>query len=265
MQPVLLILLGWMLLRSATAMEAALDACRLFVSSVLPGLLPYMTFSLMLSSRAGEKLPDWALMLLGWCGGSPTGARLLAQQGRKDKRLAVRCATMSPMFLSGTMGQWLNSSAAGVCVLVAVTGGGWLTGLLVRGNGEGRASAVQPLSFGQAVSAAAQTLLTVCGIMAVLRVLAALLAELFPALALPIYTLLEVTTGAQLLARLPLPLPLRTALTAGAAGLGGAAVLLQNRACYPPGLFRPAEQLLYQIIHGLISFVLALGLMLLWP
>lgn len=265
MQALLLALLGWMLLRSATAMDAALAACRLFVSSVLPGLLPYMTFSLMLSSRAGGRLPDWSLMLLGWCGGSPTGARLLAQQARRDKRLAVRCATMSPMFLLGTLGQWLKSPTAGVCVLIAVTGGGWLTGLLVQGGNEGKPNNTEPLPFGQAVASAAQTLLTVCGIMAVLRVLAALLAELLPALALPIYTLLEVTTGAQLLAQLPFPLPLRAALVAGAAGTGGAAVLLQNRACYPPGLFSLPEQLLYQALHGVISFVLALGLMLLWP
>lgn len=265
MPALLLAMMGWILLRSATAMEAALAACRLFVFSVMPGLLPYMVLSLMLASRVGGRMPGWAVMLLGWCGGSPTGARLLAQQNRRDKRLALRCATMSPMFLLGTLGGWLNSTAAGVCVLAAVLAGGWLTGLLVQGGNAGQASPVQPMGLGQTVAAAAQTLLTVCGIMAVLCVLAALLAELLPGLALPIYTLLEVTTGVHMLAQLPLPLPLRTALAAGATGMGGASVLLQNRACYPPGLLSLAEQLLFQALHGLISFILALGLMLLWP
>lgn len=265
MPVLLLVLMAWILLRATTAMEAALAACRLFVSSVMPGLLPYMVLSLMLSSRIGGRMPGWAVMLLGWCGGSPTGARLLAQQNRRDKRLALRCATMSPMFLLGTLGTWLSSTAAGVCVLASVLIGGWLTGLMVPGGNESQGAPAQPLSFGQAVTAAAQTLLTVCGIMAVLRVLAALLADLLPGLSLPIYTLLEVTTGVHMLAQLPLPLPLRTALVAGATGVGGAAVMLQNQACYPPGLMNPAEQLLYQLLHGLISFGLALGVMLLWP
>lgn len=265
MPALLLGLMGWILLRSSTAMGAALAACRLFVSSVMPGLLPYMALSLMLASRVDGRMPDWALMLLGWCGGSPTGARLLAQQDRRDKRLALRCATMSPMFLLGTLSNWLNSTPAGVCILASVLAGGWLTGLLVQGSHEGHRSPALLLGFGQAVAAAAQTLLTVCGIMAVLRVLAALLEELLPGLALPIYTLLEVTTGVHMLAQIPFPLPLRTALAAGATGMGGAAVLLQNRACYPPGLFSLWEQILYQALHGLLSFVLALGLMLLWP
>lgn len=264
--PVLLsLLMCWLLLRSATAMAAAGAACRLFVQSVLPGLLPYMVLALMLLSRVPGPMPGWLLTLLGWCGGSPTGARLLGQQHRRDKRLAVRCATMSPMFLLGTLGAWLNSAAAGVCLLVSVVAGGWLAGMLARPGAPGQPVPGEPMSLGQAVSAAAQTLLMVCGTMAVLRVVLALAAELLPGLALPMAVFLEATTAASLLARLPIPLPLRTALMAGAAGFGGLAVLLQNRACYPPGLMGLPEQLLYQALHGLVSFALALGLMLLLP
>ena len=66
-----------------------------------------------------------------------------------------------------------------------------------------------------------------------------------------------------LTARLPLPLPLRTALAAGATGMGGMAVLLQNRALYPRGLVSLGEQVLWQVLHGAASFLLAMGLMLL--
>ena len=99
------------------------------------------------------------------------------------------------------------------------------------------------------------------------RVLAALAGEAtgraLPCMTLPLTTLLEVTTGTYQIASLPLPLPLRTALAAGATGMGGMAVLLQNRACYPKGLVSLGEQALWQALHGAASFLLALGLMLL--
>ena len=85
----LVLLMGWMLLRSGVTMDAASAACRLFVQSVLPGLFPYMVLSLMLVSRMGAAMPRWLLVLLGWCGGSPTGARLLALSPAPDKRTAV--------------------------------------------------------------------------------------------------------------------------------------------------------------------------------
>ena len=106
-------------------------------------------------------------------------------------------------------------------------------------------------------------MLLVCGTMVMLRVFAALAAEGFPRFALPLVTLLEVTTGAAEIAALPLPLPLRTAIIAGATGFGGAASVMQNRALYPAGLFSLPEQLLWQALHGALSFLLALGAMLL--
>ena len=105
-------MMALLLLRAPETMAAAEAACALFVRSVMPGLFPYLTLSQMLVSRCGRDMQPGMLMLLGWCGGSPTGARLLAMQGsrphREQKALAVSCATMSPMFLLGTIGSWLN-------------------------------------------------------------------------------------------------------------------------------------------------------------
>lgn len=256
-------MLVWLLVRSAVAAQAARDACQLFAQCVLPTLLPYMVLSQLLASRIPGPMPGWLVVLLGWCGGSPTGARLLMQQNRRDKRLAVSCATMSPMFLVGTLGSWLNSTAAGVCILVAVTVGGWLTGRLVEGSGEPQTADAAPLTLGQGIASAAQSMLVICGSMVVFRVVLVLAAELLPVLELPLAVALEATTATQLLSQMPLPLPLRTGLMAGTAGFGGGALLLQNRACYPPGTLRLPEQVLWQAVHGAISFVLALGLMLL--
>ena len=267
MRLLLLLLMGWMLLRPALAMEAAAEACALFVRSVLPGLFPYMTLSLMLVSRLGAAMPRWLVVAVGWCGGSPTGARLMALRHWRDKRAAVMCATMSPMFLLGTVGGWLQSPGAGACILFSVVAGGYLAGLTAPPSPMREAPPPAPLSLGEAVTAAAHTMLMVCGTMVMLRTLAALATSvtdaLCPALTLPLTTLLEVTTGTGTLALLPLPLALRTALIAGAAGFGGAAILMQNRAACP-GVMPLWEQVLRQAAHGVISFCLALGAMLLW-
>lgn len=266
-------LMGCLLLRSGTTMDAASAACRLFVTAVLPGLMPYMVLSLMLVSRVKRMSPT-LVMLLGWGGGSPTGARLLPMcaglSRREQVRIAVSCATMSPMFLLGTVGGWLGSSTTGVVCLISVIAGGWIAGLLAgactgratNGRPYGAQTSLQPLSFGAAVEQSARTMLLVCGTMVMLRVFAALAAEALPsAVILPVTTLLEVTTGASEIARLPLPLSLRTALIAGATGFGGMAIILQNRAVYPPAFLPLGAQIIWQALHGIISFLIALGAM----
>lgn len=276
MPVILAALMLCLLLRAEAAMSAASAACRLFVTAVLPGLFPYMTLSLMLTSRLSNRMSPALLTLLGWGGGSPTGAKLLGlcpdMTRRHRIRLAVSCATMSPMFLLGTIGGWLQSAAAGLTVLGSVLLGGLGTGLLAGCFVRDRATCPAfapadtqpPLSFGEAVEAAARTMLLVCGTMVMLRVFAGLAAQLLPSAALPLVTLLEVTAGAQQIAGLPLPLPLRTALIAGATGFGGMAVLLQNRAVYAKGFLPLSLQLLWQGVHGALSFVFALGTMLLF-
>lgn len=260
-----------MLLSPAAVMDAASAACRLFVTSVMPGLFPYMVLSLLLVSRMPGDMPPFLITLLGWCGGSPTGARLLAlrpgMEKRQQRRMALACATMSPMFLLGTVGGWLDSPAAGAAVLLSVILGGYLTGALAGGGRSAPAAesapAPAPLSFGQAVEQAARTMLLVCGTMVMLRVAADLAARALPAFSLPLTTLLEVTTGASVIADLPLPLPLRTGIIAGCTGFGGLAVIMQNRALYPAGMLSLPQQIFWQAVHGVISFLLALGVMLL--
>lgn len=264
-----------LLLRAETTMAAASAACRLFATSVMPGLFPYMVLSLMVVSRM-KRISPMLIMLMGWCSGSPTGARLLqlfpelTQQQRA--RLAVSTATMSPMFLMGTVGGWLHSPLAGMVCLVSVIVGGWLAGCIAGAfthpsNPESRMPdsefrSPSPLSFGDAVEQSARTMLLVCGTMVMLRVFAALAGELLPsALVLPLTTLLEVTTGASAIAALPLPLPWRTALIAGATGFGGMAIVMQNRAVMNSEGMSLGRQILWQAVHGGISFLIALGWM----
>lgn len=266
----LLLLLVFLLCQAPVAMDAARSSCLLFARAVLPGLYPYLMLALMLVTRLPSPLPGWALLLCGWCGGSPTGARLLAASPglapARRRRLAVQCATMSPMFLLGTVGAWLNSPAAGRCALFGVLAGGYLAGLCVNAPKENAAPTAalppKPITFGTAVENAARTMLLVCGTMCVLRVFAALLTAplgRWPTLCLLINTLLEVTCGVESLCALPLPLALRAALAAGAAGFGGASLLLQNRAVLPDGVISLPLQIGTQLLHGALSFLLTLG------
>ena len=259
-----------LLLHTSLVMDAASAACRLFVTAVLPGLFPYMVLSQMLVSRV-KRLSPALVLLLGWGGGSPTGAKLASMGDfppRTQTRLMLSAATMSPMFLLGTAGGWLGSPLAGAVCLGSAIVSGWITGTIAAAfvhtsNSEFRIpnSEFAPLSFGAAVESSARTMLLVCGTMVMLRVFAALAGEVLPPVAvLPVTTLLEVTTGAAAIAELPLPLPWRTALLAGATSFGGLAILMQNRAV-SGGVMPLHQQLFWQALHGGLGFIIALGVM----
>ena len=262
-----------MLFHAPLVISTASAACRLFVTAVLPGLFPYMVLSQMLVSRM-KRLSPTLVMLLGWGGGSPTGARLVCMGDFPPQvrtRLMLTCATMSPMFLLGTVGGWLGSPLAGAVCLGSSIVSGWVLGwVAIRRDplSHPQADASSPqggafgcLTFGAAVESAARTMLLICGTMVMLRVFAALSAEVLPGWAvLPVTTLLEVTTGAAAIAELPLPLMWRTALLAGATGFGGMAILMQNRAV-AQGLLPLGWQIFWQAVHGGMAFVMALGIM----
>mgnify|MGYP005767348789 FL=1 len=268
---------GAMLLRPEVSLQAAADACALFARSVLPGLYPYMILLLVALDRLPAQAPYPLLVALGWGAGSPCGAKICAaRQGRMDpralRRLTVCCGTMSPMFLYGTLGQWLQSPRAGLCILLAVLAGGLTASASLPGGGESRQpssafSQAAPISLGAAVEKASITLLTVCGCMVLGNVLSALLPALLPGLPqgarLGIACLAEVTTGSRALALLPLPLELRVALLSGETGFGALAILLQNRALGPRGLMPLWAQLGFQLLHGLLSALVGYGLALL--
>lgn len=268
---------GAMLLRPEVSLQAAADACALFARSVLPGLYPYMILLLVALDRLPAQAPYPLLVALGWGAGSPCGAKVCAaRQGRMDpralRRLTVCCGTMSPMFLYGTLGQWLQSPRAGLCILLAVLAGGLAASAALPGGGESRQpssafSQAAPMSLGAAVEKASITLLTVCGCMVLGNVLSTLLPALLPGLPqgarLGIACLAEVTTGSRALALLPLPLELRVALLSGETGFGALAILLQNRALGPRGLMPLWAQLGFQLLHGLLSALVGYGLALL--
>lgn len=271
----LIVCAALLLVQPAITIHAASDACTLFAQSVLPGLYPYMILLLLLLDRLPASAPYPALVALGWGAGSPCGAKICtARQAklspRRLRRLYVCCGTMSPMFLYGTLGQWLHSPLAGLCILLAVLAGGLTASALVTGRKDAPPPSIaQPLAapaltLGTAVEKASVTLLTVCGCMVLGNVFASLFSHFFQALPqgiqLGVSCLLEVTTASRALVALPLPLPLRVALLSGETGFGALAILMQNRALGPTGLMSFPCQLGCQLLHGLISALIGYGL-----
>ena len=115
-------LLGGLMASPRVGAAAVLNGLTAFTQGVLPFLFPFSCLAQLLA--CGRRAPLWALRLTGMLGGSPTGARLLAEVG--DERAARRSAMMtggvSPMFFAGTLALWLDSRADGTILLASHLG-----------------------------------------------------------------------------------------------------------------------------------------------
>lgn len=253
-----------MLIFPAVTMDAAAQACRLFAGSVLPGLFPYMVVSSMLLRRMKPPLPALLILLMGWGGGSPAGAKLIHAAGgltsRQKSRLLIACSALSPMFFLGTLAKWLASPVCGGIALFSVLTSGCLAAAFA-GKGLPTLPAKQEnhrsLSLQEAVESSARTMLLVCGMTVFFRVCAALLITAFPQGRGVILPVMEVTAAVEYVCQLPLPPGWKTALVSGVAGFGGCSLMMQNRSLCP--VMSLPQQILCQVLHGAIAFVLALG------
>ena len=85
------------------AAEAAREACGLWANKVMPALFPYLVASQLLAACFSSGL---LLIPLSMLGGSPAGARLISLSrvnGQKAQRLSALCATVSPLYIVGTL------------------------------------------------------------------------------------------------------------------------------------------------------------------
>lgn len=253
-------LCGAMLAFPQQAAQAALDALTLWARSVAPVLFPFMLCAVMISSRI--RAGGAQLTALAWLCGSPGGARLitpLAPQGARALRCAAMTGTMSPLFLVGTVGAWLQSGAAGWRVLGCHLGGAWLAGLCF-GRGKEPPAAPAPVPLGRAMTDCATALLSVAGCMALGSVAAAMGACALPRLpagaAVALRCALEVTGGVHALAETALPL--RVPLICAAVSFGGLSILLQNAAYWRTCGVSLGRLALLRLLHAAIAFCLCL-------
>ena len=172
-------LLGGLMASPRAGAAAVLNGLTAFTQGVLPFLFPFSCLAQLLA--CGRRAPLWALRLTGMLGGSPTGARLLAEVG--DERAARRSAMMtggvSPMFFAGTLALWLDSRAAGTILLASHLGALALGGLLLP-RGQARDIQTPEVSLPQAVAQSALAMLSVGGCIAMGALAAALAGAFLP-------------------------------------------------------------------------------------
>ncbi len=265
------LLLACMVLFPAAAAGAALHGFKIWATSVLPALFPYLVCCQLLAATGAP------LTLLALLGGSPTGAKLIALRRAsgglsraRAERLACLTGTVSPMFLLSTLPLWMDAPRAGWPLLLAHWGGALLTGGLfapfLRDEAQGAKKAapiVKPsarpvrLSFGEAVTGAAQASLAVGGCIAVCTVAAKLLPCALPGLgALPaaiLHAALEMAGGSAALASLGFPARATLMAMAATASFSGLSILAQNLTFLSPVGVRGWVLICARLVHAALA------------
>lgn len=221
-------LLGGLMASPRAGAAAVLNGLTAFTQGVLPFLFPFSCLAQLLA--CGRRAPLWALRLTGMLGGSPTGARLLAEVG--DERAARRSAMMtggvSPMFFAGTLALWLDSRADGTILLASHLGALALGGLLLP-RGQARDIQTPEVSPPQAVAQSVLAMLSVGGCIAMGALAAALTGAFLPDVPRALlHAALEMSGGCRAIISLAWPRVPTLCLISAACAFSGAAILFQN-------------------------------------
>lgn len=287
-------LMALLLMFSPQVMEAASQAARVFISGVMPALLPMMVLCRVFAPTSGRERSGRGeyvgAVLFAFAAGSPASAqriRSLWEAGAVRPAalppLLAACGVMSPMFFTGTLAGWTGLRAGCrallMCHWVGALIAAGLIGLWQKRRPYTPVSTVPPsapadsgarrspaAALTEAVSATAASLLAVCGAMMTFAVLAgllrALLAALFPAwtqanapLLAAVWALLEIGGGAAALLQSCAAPPMP--LLCALCSFGGLSIWLQNLLFLQPCI-RPAKLLCLRALHGAVSWGLAL-------
>ncbi|MDR1600314.1 MAG: hypothetical protein LBS11_10680 [Oscillospiraceae bacterium] len=289
------------LLDPATVTDAARRSCQTWAESVMPSLFPFVALSLLLvSSLNALNLPCTTLtslsVALGMIGGSPSGARLLAQLqnqtgGKLSKRSIQRAAacvtTASPMFILATLTNWLGTSRfVGLTMLVSHILAALLAGLVcvswtrrwpddestryysardsARDTENQPPSPAKPLTLSEAVTQAAAAMFSVCGCMVLFNAAVAVAASrlaLSPMAAAVMASLLEMAGGCARIAGLGLPTAAAAPMICAAVTFGGASVFTQNAAFLSKAGVRLPIQLAARAVGGLLAWSICAALL----
>jgi|GEM_PF-2285626 len=268
--PLLLLCALFMLIHPSEIIFCTREACALFARDVLPGLFPFLTVMLLVTSRLKKEAGFFPMALMGMLAGSPAGARLSAF-GRFTPKgyraFALLTGVMSPMFLLGTVPLWLKGD--GMPVFLA----SWLGALVTAGlsmalpaNDVGFSETENGrLSLSEAVNRAAQTMLTVCGCMAIGSCLRFMISRYLPfenaLLKALIQGLTEVTKGVKDLSGIPFEdRRILMAWTAALTSFGGVSLQMQNFSFYKKGALPMMPYLFLKGLHAALAFFIAYGL-----
>ena len=235
----------------------AVEAMGHWAASVAPALFPFLALMPLLTCREAAEayerllgratralfgLPGAAApaMVMGMVAGSPAGtlaARNIAARGGLNrgqlKRLAVAGAGLSPAFLIGGIGAgMLGSAGIGWRLLLAQALTQLILAFALRGAWRRETEPVEALpraASDQPVREAVLAVLTVGGYMALFGAMTfAIRVRVGRGVADALLCLLDVPSGARLVANLPMDGGGRAALLGAMCGFGGGCILAQN-------------------------------------
>jgi hypothetical protein len=267
----------------------------------MPSLFPYMVLTQLLTGHIrkrgfADKFALPVTVLLGMLGGSPSGAKLLANHfslrignhglggvNSNASRRALQSAsamvtTASPMFMIASLPAMLGGTAAydGVRIFAAhmlanIVAGGvcYLSVRIMRQKDE--RTEIAPIvkgreapsvdSFFEIIRNSATSMLAVCGAMIIFGVLTS---GLLSIMSLPDYvaatiaSVLEMAGGCAKIATLPLATPPRAALMCAAATFGGMSIFVQNAAYLQTARVNMKVQFAAKILAGIMAFGLTM-------
>ena len=251
-----LALMALLLARPQAAALGALRAMAAWAASVAPAVFPFLALMPLLTcdeaARAYEKLlggltarlfrlPGAAApaMVIGMVAGVPAGplaARSVAARTGLDRgqlqRLAIAAMGFSPAFLiSGVGAGMLGSAALGWRLALSQILSQLTLALMLRKawrNRNGPVADAGPLHQDGAIRGAVLAALTICGYMALFGALARAAGGLLgDRVGGAILCLVDVPSGARLLADLPLPMQARLVLISALCGFGGLCLIAQ--------------------------------------
>lgn len=273
------------------ASAAVAEGLHLCAETLVPALFPYMALSgLLLASdvtlpdgplqRLTEKLlhlPGSCLsvLLLGFVGGYPTGAKCAAElrrtgqiTEREASHLLLFCNNAGPAFFFGVVGgKLLHSAAAGALLYAIHVLSALCIGVLFRGKalpahseGRGKETVCTAETIVSAIRDAGQTVLAVCTFVVFFFVLSApvrRMAKPGSLLSCLVCAFLEVTGGCTAAASSALPQTVRFVLLSAALGWGGVCVHLQTACVTASAGLHMKKYLLAKLLHGVLSGLLA--------
>jgi hypothetical protein len=281
----------------ASSIDAARSASAVWASTVMPALFPYMALTQLLTQSirkygVPEKFALPVTILLGMLGGSPSGAKLLANHygnnSDKPRRAAQTAAavitTASPMFMLASLPAMMRGTAAydGLRIFAAHILANLIAGLvcyiifshakdnLNEDKAQGNTAIVHmPSTFNDSfinsffdiIKNSAISMLAVCGAMIIFGVLTSGLLSLTnrpePAAA-AIAGILEMAGGCARIASLALAAPIKAALMCAAATFGGMSIFMQNAAYLNDARADMRVQFIMKVIAGAAAFGLTL-------
>ncbi len=273
----------FLIIKTETATTACLNSLVLCAKTVIPTLFPFFVISGLMQNlgivavlgRVFSPVSRFlfktsgkgaVVFIIGILCGYPTGAKVVAQMCENNElsqeegeRLLAFCNNSGPLFVVGAVGNMmLGSHTFGVFLYAVHVISALLTGIFLRFFAKNSHKTPNETfvtkTLGEAVAKSVETavfsILNVCGYVVFFGVLCAIVKNPF------LVSILEVTTGAKMLANLGLNTETTLILLSGIIGFGGICVALQVQSAVSKTGLSLKLYIFGKIFQALISMII---------